>query len=54
MGVHQFLGEGAHKKSNIYRELPKKGLGQFAEGLVKNREEGVLEWGSDTLMHTMT
>ena len=25
MGVHQFLGEGCHKKSNIYEELPKKG-----------------------------
>ena len=54
MGVHQFLAEGAHKKNNIYGELPKKGLGQFAEGLVKNREEGVHEWRSDTLMHTMT
>ena len=32
IGVHQFLGEGGHKKNNIYEELPKKGLGQFLEG----------------------
>ena len=44
MGSHQFLGEGGVKKSNIYGELPKKGLGQFAEGLAKNKEI-VLEEG---------
>ena len=44
MGVHQFLGVGlGSQKSNIYGELPKKwGLGQFAGGLAKNMEEGVL------------
>ena len=41
MGIHQFLGEDSHRKSNIYGELPKKWLGQFAEGLAKNREESV-------------
>ena len=46
MGVHQFLGEGVtQKKNNIYGELPKKGLGQFAEGLAKNKEEGISEVG---------
>ena len=25
LGVHQFLGEGGHQKSNVYGELPKKG-----------------------------
>ena len=38
MGVHQFLGEGGHKKRYIYKELPKKG------GLSKNRK-GVFEGG---------
>ena len=47
MGVHQFLGEGGQKKNNIYGELPKKRLRQFAEGLAKNKE------GVDTSMHTM-
>ena len=42
------------KQNNIYGELPKGGLGQFAEGLAKNKEEIVLEWGVDTSMHTMT
>ena len=38
MEVHQFLGEGGHKKTiYIYGKLPKKG------GLAKNREEGVFE-----------
>ena len=45
MRIHQFLGEGGQKKNNIYGELPKKGLGQFAEGLAKNKEESVLEGG---------
>ena len=45
MGVHQFLGEGGHKKI-IYGELPEKGgHGQFAGGLAKNREEDVFEAG---------
>ena len=39
MGVHQFLGEGGgSKKNNIYGELPKTGLRQFAEGLAKNKK----------------
>ena len=43
------------QKNNIYGELPKKGIGQFAEGLAKNREEGVFEGGGvDISMHTMT
>ena len=42
MGIHQFLGEGDQK--NIYMgNCLKKGLGQFAEGLAKNKEESVLE-----------
>ena len=37
---------GFTKKNNIYEELPKRGggLGQFAGGLVKNKE-GVFEGG---------
>ena len=46
MGVHQFLGEGGHKKEYIYGELPKTGLGEFAEGLAKNKEENVFEGGA--------
>ena len=49
LGFHQFLGEGGHKKNNIYGELPKKGLGQFLEGLAKNKEEGVFEGGKVTM-----
>ena len=45
MGVHQFLGEGGHKKEYIW-ELPKTGLGKFAEGLAKNKEENVFEGGA--------
>ena len=46
MGTHQFLGEGGggKKKNNTYGELPKKGLGQFADSLAKNKES-VLEGG---------
>ena len=45
MRVHQFLGEGDHKKT-IYRgNCLKRGLGQFAEGLAKKREESVFEGG---------
>ena len=45
MGVQQFLGEGGGgvTKKNIYGELPKKGFGQFAEGLAKNKDESVFE-----------
>ena len=34
---------GGQKKNNISGELPKKGLGQFAEGMAKNKEESILE-----------
>ena len=44
MGSPIFRGGGS-QKNNIYGELPKKGLGQFAEGLAKNKEESVLEGG---------
>ena len=39
MRVLQFSGEGGHKKIYIYGELPKKGLGQFAEDLTKNKKD---------------
>ena len=45
MGVHQFLVEGGHKKIIYIRNCLKRGLGQFAGGLAKNREEGVFEGG---------
>ena len=56
MGVHQFLVEGGHKKIIYMGNCLKRGLGQFARGLAKNREEGVFEggMGGDTSMHTMT
>ena len=43
IGVHQFLGEGGHKKNNIYGELHKRGLGEFTGGLAINRQESVFE-----------
>ena len=44
MGVHQFLGEGDHQKKTIYRRnCLKRGLGQYAVGLAKKREETVFE-----------
>ena len=43
MGVHQFLGEGSHKKT-IYRgDCINRGLGQFAGDLVIIREMGAFE-----------
>ena len=47
MGVHQFLGEGGHKKTiYIYGKLPKRGgLGQFTGDLAKNRKECVFVGG---------
>ena len=45
MGIHQFLGQGSHRKSNIYGKLPKKWLGQFAEGLAKNTEKSLFFGG---------
>ena len=34
---------GGQKKNNVSGELPKKGLGKFAEGMAKYKEESVLE-----------
>ena len=51
-GVHQFLVEGAHREIIYMGNCLKRGLVQFAEGLVKYRE-GVFE-GVDTLIHTVT
>ena len=31
--------------------MPKKGLGQFAEGLAKNKEEGAFEAGRDIYIY---
>ena len=45
MGVHQFLGEGVTKKQLYMGNCLKGGLGQFVEGLAKNREEGIFEAG---------
>ena len=50
MGFLQFLVEGGHKKIYMGNCL-KRGLGQFAGGLAKNRE-GAFE-GVDTLIQTM-
>ena len=45
MGVHQFLGEEGSQRT-IYRgNWLKRGLRQFAGGLVKKGEEGVFEGG---------
>ena len=56
MGVHQFLGvRGVTQKEFIGVNCLKRGIEQFAWGLVKKREEGVFEGGRvDTAMHTMT
>ena len=53
MGVHQYLGEGDHRKTIYIGGCLRRGLGQFAEGLVKNRE-GVFEGGVNTSMHDVT
>ena len=51
LGVHQFLGEGRHKKTIHMENCQKnRGLGQFAGGLLKNREEGVFEGGGGWLI----
>ena len=42
-GVHQFLGEGNHKKTIYTRNCLKRGPGRFAGGFSKKREEGVFE-----------
>ena len=38
MGVHQFLVEGGHKEIIYMGNCLKRGLGQFAGGLAKNKE----------------
>ena len=43
MEVHQFLGEGSHKKTICRGNCLKRGLGQYAVGLAKKREETVFE-----------
>ena len=43
MVVHQFLGEGGHKKTTDRGDCLKRDLGQFAGRLAKKREEGVFE-----------
>ena len=52
MGVHQFLVEGGHKKIIYMGNCLKRGLGQFARGLAKNRV--FLKGLIDTLIHTAT
>ena len=45
-GVHQFSeGVGSQKTIYMWNCLKGGGLGQFAGGLAKNREEGVFERG---------
>ena len=44
--------DGGHKKIIYMKNCLKRGLGQFAGGLGKNRE-GVFE-GVDTLIHIVT
>ena len=55
-GVYRFLGQGGHKKTIYRRNCLKSGLRQFAGGLVKKREEDILEGVGrvDTPMLTMT
>ena len=45
MGVHQLLWEGCHQKTIYWGNRLKSGLGQFAVGFAKKREEGVFEGG---------
>ena len=52
MEANQFLGEEGLKKTIYKGNCLKRGLGQFAGGLAKNRE-GAFE-GVDTLIHTVT
>ena len=52
MEANQFLGEEGLKKTIYKGSCLKRGLGQFAGGLAKNRE-GAFE-GVDTLIHTVT
>ena len=53
MGVHQFLGEGCHKKNHIYGELPKKGGLDNLQGAWQKIRRRVFLRGVDTSMHTM-
>ena len=58
MGVHHRGEGGGVTKKTIYRgNCLKRELGQFADNLAKNREEGTFDGGRegvDTPMHTMT
>ena len=45
MEANQFLGEEGLKKTIYKGKCLKRGLGQFAGGLAKNREQGVFEGG---------
>ena len=45
MGVHQFLGEGGHKKTMDRGNFLKRWPGPFAGGLAKKREDGGFEGG---------
>ena len=45
MVTHQYSGEVGHQKQLYIRNYLKRGLGQFAGGLAKNRESGVFFWG---------
>ena len=42
IGVHQFSGEGGHKKQDIGGICLKRELGQFAGGLAKKRVGGLI------------
>ena len=53
MGVHQFLGEGGHKKTIYMGNCLKRGSWTICGGFAKkNRKKGVF-LGVNTLMHTM-
>ena len=45
MGVHQFLGEGGHKKTMHRGNFLKIWPGQFAGGLAKKSEDGGFDGG---------
>ena len=57
MGVHQFLGEGGHKKTIYMGNCLKRDLDNLQKAWQKIRkQEGPFEGEGevDTLMHTMT
>ena len=56
-GFTNFQGREVTKKQYIFGIALKRGLGKFAGGLAKNREEGVFEGRGgrlDTSINTMT